>query len=117
MVQLLNKWWHKTDRPARSPLDDGLGITIRFAYPDDEPAVRRLAALDSRPVPPAPRLVAEVDGELWAAISVTGEGAAVADPFRHTAELVAVLNERVQRLAGRPQPRRDPVATAVPART
>jgi hypothetical protein len=102
MVQRINKWWYRRPRPARSPLDDGLGITIRFAYPDDDPALLRLAALDSRPVPPGACLVAEVDGELWAAVGVTGDRTSIADPFRHTAELVALLHERAQRLAAGP---------------
>jgi hypothetical protein len=88
---------------ARSPLDEGLGITIRFAYPDDAAALGRLAILDSQPLPPGPLLVAEVAGELWAAVSATAEPRTIADPFRHTAELVAVLHERVERLTRRPQ--------------
>jgi hypothetical protein len=91
---------------ARSPLDEGLGITIRFAYPDDAAALGRLAALDSQPLPPGPLLVAEVAGELWAAVSATGAPRAIADPFRQTAELVALLHERADRLIPRPQPRR-----------
>ena len=92
------------DRVAgRSPLDEGLAITIRFAYPADAAALRRLAALDSQSAPPGPLLVAEVAGELWAAVSVTGEARPIADPFRHTAELVVLLRERADRLTRRPQ--------------
>jgi hypothetical protein len=82
----------------RSPLVDGLGFTIRFAYPDDHPALRQLAALDSQDVPDGPLLVAEVGGELWAAVTVLGGRCAIADPFHHTAELVALLHERAERL-------------------
>lgn len=118
-IRMLHRW-NKVIKGSRdlgrSPLDDGLGITIRFAYPDDEPALVRLAALDSRPLPPAPRLVAEVDGELWAAVSVTGDRAAVADPFRHTAELVTLLRERAARLAAPATQRRTPRPAIVPAR-
>jgi hypothetical protein len=89
--------------PSRSPLDQGLSITIRFAYPDDTPALRRLATLDSKQVPAGPLLVAEVAGELWAAVSITGEGPPIADPFRHTAELVTLLQERAFRLTRRPR--------------
>jgi hypothetical protein len=88
-----------TMTPARSPLDDGLAITIRFAYPDDDGAVARLAALDSQPVPGGSLLVAEVAGELWAAVTVGGEPVCVADPFRHTAALVELLRERADRLS------------------
>lgn len=94
--------------PARSPLDEGLGITIRFANPDDAGALRRLAALDSQPLPPGPLLVAEVAGELWAAVSVTAAPRAIGDPFKHTAELVALLHERADRLTRRRQPRPAP---------
>ena len=88
---------------AGSPLDEGLGITIRFAYPDDAEALARLAALDSNTVPAGPLLVAEVDGELWAAVSVASKASVIADPFRHTAELVALLRERAAALAQIPR--------------
>jgi hypothetical protein len=71
-------------------------VTIRRAYPDDEPALRRLAALDSAPAPAGEVLVAEVGGELHAAIAVA-DGAAVADPFRRTADLVELLRLRAAR--------------------
>jgi hypothetical protein len=73
-------------------------MNIRMAYPDDERALSRLATLDARPVPSGPVLVAEVEGELWAALSLTG-GAAVADPFRPTAALVELLRARRAQLA------------------
>ena len=89
-------------RGMRSPLDDGVGFTIRFAYPDDDGALRQLAALDSQPLPRGPLLVAEIEGELWAMVNITGKARAVANPFHHTAELVALLHERADRLAQRP---------------
>jgi hypothetical protein len=45
-----------------------LELTLRCAYESDAPALRWLAALDSQRVPDGPLLVAEVDGELWAAV-------------------------------------------------
>jgi hypothetical protein len=108
MLRPIIKWRNTQRQAARSPLDDGLGITIRFAYPDDAAAVRRLAALDSQPVPPGPLLVAEVAGELWAAVSVTGVPRAIADPFNHTAELISLLRERADRLTHSPRPRPAP---------
>jgi hypothetical protein len=79
-------------------------ITIRPAYGDDSCALLRLAALDSASgVPPAPLVVAEVDGELSAALSLT-DGSAIADPFRPTAQIVALLRAHVA--AARPAPRR-----------
>jgi hypothetical protein len=42
-------------------------------------------------------LVAEVRGELWAAVPVGG-GSAIADPFRPTADVVALLELRAAHL-------------------
>jgi hypothetical protein len=66
-------------------------ITIRHASPDDETGLIRLAALDSAagaPLPPL--LLAEVDGELRAALSLR-DGSAIADPFFATADLLELL--------------------------
>lgn len=65
-------------------------ITLRPAYADDDTAVRRLAALDSSPLPPRPLLLAEADGVLRAALS-TRDGSSIADPFYRSARLVALL--------------------------
>jgi hypothetical protein len=72
-------------------------VTLRYAFPDDHEAVRRLAALDSAVVPEGQLLIAEVAGELRAALSLSG-GGAIADPFRHTAALLALLCERARQL-------------------
>lgn len=72
---------------------DTAPITIRLAYADDFTALGRLAALDSAPIPPRPVLLAEVDGELRAALSLR-DGSAVADPFHLTNDLVALLRAR-----------------------
>ena len=109
LQRLINRAKPERD-PGRSPLDEGLGITIRFAYPDDTAALARLATLDSKPVPRGPLLVGEVAGELWAAVSITGEGPPIADPFRYTSELVALLQERAHRLY---RPRRSPTAQPI----
>ncbi len=68
-------------------------ITIRPASDADARALSRLAELDSTRVPQAPLLVAESDGEIQAALSVT-DGAVIANPFRPTAELAAILRAR-----------------------
>jgi hypothetical protein len=79
-------------------------LAIRLAVSADAEALGRLAQLDSAPPPaPVPLLVAEVGGELRAALPLDG-GRAIADPFRPTAELVAILAERRRQLA--PPPRR-----------
>jgi hypothetical protein len=74
-------------------------LTIRPAVSADAEALRRLAQLDSAPTPaPAPMLIAEVAGELRAAVPLYG-GRPLADPFRPTAELVALLTERARQIA------------------
>jgi hypothetical protein len=66
-------------------------ITIRPAYADDQLGLLRLAGLDSaRTVPPFPLLVAEVGGELRAAVSVR-DGSVIADPFYPTLHLIEML--------------------------
>ena len=81
-------------------------VTIRIAHPEDAPALVRLAELDSARVPPGRLLVAEVEGELWAAVSLEAP-AGIADPFRRSAELLLLLHERARQLerAGRARSR------------
>jgi hypothetical protein len=86
-----------------APLEHGLGFTIRLAYPDDQVPLRRLAALDSQRPLAGRALVAEVAGELWAAIGIEGDRRVIADPFRRTATLIAVLE--LQAAARVPAPR------------
>ncbi len=66
---------------------------IRRSTAGDEAALARLAALDSAGPPSGPALVAEVDSRLLAALPM-GSGRPIADPFRPTAELVALLELR-----------------------
>jgi hypothetical protein len=64
--------------------------------------VLRIAALDSSRVPNAPVLVAEVDGEVRAVVSIE-DGAAIADPFYPTRDVVELLRmhaERSRRFSG-----------------
>ncbi|HEV3002153.1 MAG TPA: hypothetical protein VGW75_15535 [Solirubrobacteraceae bacterium] len=68
-------------------------ITLRAAVASDAPALDRLAALDSRPLPAGELLVAERDGRLLAAVSVRTLDA-VADPFERTADAVALLRRQ-----------------------
>jgi hypothetical protein len=66
-------------------------ITIRPAYADDAPSLHRLAVLDSAAgVPLGTLLLAECDGELRAALSLS-DGSVIADPFHPTADIVALL--------------------------
>ena len=88
--------------PSHTRRDGAETVIIRMAVPADAAALSRLAELDSAPAPmPVPMLVAEVDGELGAALPLNG-GRAFADPFRPTAELVAILAERARHLAPPP---------------
>jgi len=89
----LREIWTRPEGAARAVQ----GVTIRPARPDDARSLRRLAALDSAEVPPGGLLVAEVSGELWAAVNVSG-GHAIADPFRPTAALVRLLEVRAGQL-------------------
>jgi hypothetical protein len=73
------------------------GIALRMVDADREPAVRRLAALDERPVPAGPVLLADVDGRPRAALAFA-DGQAIADPFFPSAELVALLRLRAVQL-------------------
>ena len=78
-------------------------VTIRPAGPADLAALQRLAALDSARLPRGELLVGLVDDVPWAALAVDG-GAAIADPFRPSAGVLALLHERA-RLLGYPPSR------------
>jgi hypothetical protein len=73
-------------------------VTIREALPNDAEALDRLAELDSSRPLRRPALVAEVGGELWAAVSVV-ERRVIADPFRPSGELGHLLTQRAQQVA------------------
>jgi hypothetical protein len=68
-------------------------IAIRLATSADRPALVRLAALDSAPVPLGPALVADIDGAIVAARSLAG-ATSIADPFRHTGDARELLELR-----------------------
>jgi hypothetical protein len=91
--------------PAITTLSYEPAIAIRRAGDRDRAALRRLAALDSAPEPSGTVLLAEVDGEPWAALSVE-DGHAVADPFRKSGGVVSLLraraSQRQDRRQGRP---------------
>jgi hypothetical protein len=85
-------------------------LTIRPADLADLAGLDRLAALDSASPPTGDVLVAEVGGELWAAIEIDG-GATIADPFRPSGELVELLRLSA---AGESRPARRPLARMLP---
>jgi hypothetical protein len=82
---------------ARKQVPSDASLTIRFAAPDDEATLTRLADLDSSRAPRGAVLVAEVGDETWAALSLD-DGHAVSDPFRPSAEAVWMLTERARQL-------------------
>ena len=72
-------------------------ITIRASRPGDRAAILRLAALDSKRYDGGELVLAESGGELVAAVPLAG-GPPLADPFRPTAEIVALLELRAAQL-------------------
>jgi hypothetical protein len=78
--------------------EDMQAVTIREALTDDTEALERLAELDSSRPLRRPALVAEVGGELWAAVSVA-EKRVIADPFRPSGELGRLLTQRARQVA------------------
>lgn len=72
-------------------------ITIRKSTHTDYVALVRVAGRDSKQLPAGPFLVAEVRGEIHAAIEIaTGE--VIADPFQRTAEVLSLLSSRHEQL-------------------
>lgn len=97
---------------ARSPRGDrhtapAASVTVREVTPDDACELKRLADLDCSSVPALPALVAEVEGDLVAALPLQG-GSAVSDPFRRTAAIVHLLELRATQVNSGPgyRPRR-----------
>jgi hypothetical protein len=74
-------------------------VLIRAARGSDGPALEALAALDSAIVPAGSLLVAEADGVVVAALSES-TGERIADPFRPTRDVVALLELRAGRRRG-----------------
>ena len=89
-------WWRlKRPDPDRAPHANGRRLSIRYAAADDVIALERLAKLDSRRPPRGVVLLADVEGALWAAISLD-DGHLIADPFRPSGELAFMLAQRAR---------------------
>jgi len=73
-------------------------VAVRLARPEDEAAIRRIASLDGKDAPVGRVLVAEADREVIAALAVN-TGIAVADPFRWTSDVVALMEMRAEQIA------------------
>ena len=85
------------DSTAQPQVAADLPITIRPAHPDDTLAVARLAQLDSAMPLEPPLLLAEVGGELRAALPLAN-GEDIADPFRPSQALTQLLIARAAQL-------------------
>jgi hypothetical protein len=84
---------------------DTAPITIRPAHEGDQPTLAALAALDSAEIPSAPVLIAELDGEPRAALSLSDDSV-IADPFFLTDHLVELMRSHAARTAPAPRRRR-----------
>ena len=79
-----------------SPVHTAPSVLIRAARGSDGLALEALAELDSATVPAGRLLVAESDGEIVAALAPLS-GERIANPFRPTADVVALLELRAGR--------------------
>ena len=95
--------YRRTPRQAQPerPVVTERSVTLRFGSAADQRSLARLAALDSSTPPAQPVLLAEVDGQLQAALALTG-GAVIADPFHPTADLIDLLRARARQLDATP---------------
>jgi hypothetical protein len=92
------------------------GVVLRTARADDDANLVRLAALDSAQPLAGPALVAEENGAIVAALSVS-TGRAIADPFvpsEHLVELLRRHTARRQAPAAAPRGRRLLARLALP---
>ena len=74
-------------------------LAIRVQEAGADPGLRRLAELEGRRLGTQRFLVAELDGEAAAALSLDGS-LALADPFRRSEELLELLRIRLGHLRG-----------------
>lgn len=96
---------------ARRPEARGLGegyasrVELRLADHDDAAIVRRLAALDDARELEGPVLLAFIDGDAVAGLSLH-DRRVVANPFVPTSQTVALMRLRAEHLLGTPARRR-----------
>ena len=94
---LLGLW--NPERAARAMRAPGptATLTLRLATAEDAQALERLAVLYDRPALAGPIVLALVEGELQAALSLEG-GSELMEPFLPTAGLVDLLELRARQL-------------------
>jgi hypothetical protein len=73
-------------------------VSLRVSSEDDAGALARLAGLDSSRMPPGPMLLAEVDDDVRAAVSLA-DGTVLADPFHTTNDTIKLLRARAKELS------------------
>lgn len=86
-------------------LTQSSAVGLRLAGSDDAHLVARLAALDDAPALQGQVLLALIDDEAVAALSLV-DGRVIANPFVATSEAVALLRLRAEHLSGRRARRR-----------
>lgn len=84
-------------QPAELPED---AVLVRRATARDAARIRTLSLLDDRRLTDGPFLVAELTGEVVAAMSLAS-GQVVADPFRRTRDAEDLLRMRARQIAER----------------
>lgn len=92
-----------TAAPKRQEIA-GEDVSLRLGRMSDDPILERLAAFEGREVHRGRHLVAEVDGEVVAALPLAG-GEYIADPFRRTAHLLPLMRLRAAQLYTPARPR------------
>jgi hypothetical protein len=90
---------HRGATPALAHTSHEHVIALRVAQPEDDYDVSRLAQLDDAQPPVAPVMLAVVDGEAVAALSLS-DGRVVANPFVATEKVVSLLRLRATQLSG-----------------
>jgi hypothetical protein len=90
---------------ANRPVTGEKSVTLRFGSRADEGPLARLAALDSSKPPAHPVLLADVDGQLVAALGLS-DGTVVADPFHPTLDVIGLLRERARQFDAKSRIRR-----------
>ena len=90
---------HRAATVAALPISNERVVALRLAHSEDARDVRRLAELDEAPAPLGPVMLALVDGEAVAALSLS-EGRVVANPFVPTENAVSLLRVRAMQLSG-----------------
>jgi hypothetical protein len=92
LSQTIGEW----RRPGSFELELSGPILIRYSRDDDQVALERLAALESRMLPNGPFVLAEVDGEVVAAAPLDLDAEPLSNPFLPGANLRELLKLRAR---------------------